>query len=181
MTHPASVNWQDARYLLQGSPAQREAYQALQSSRVFQYLSSFAPVLAGTIPLDLGVDGSDLDVICHASDLDEFAAVVRQHYEQVPDFQLTRSVIRGQASVIANFTWKAWPFELFAQAILPQQQHAYRHMLIEHRLLVERGATLRQQVIALKQQGWKTEPAFAHLLKLEGDPYEALLKLEERG
>ncbi|HRF37192.1 MAG TPA: DUF4269 domain-containing protein, partial [Saprospiraceae bacterium] len=57
-------------------------------------------------------------------------------------------------------------------------QNAYRHLLIEARLLEERGPEFRQQIIELKQQGVKTEPAFARLLGLEGDAYEALLRLE---
>ncbi|MNO76159.1 hypothetical protein D3C76_672280 [compost metagenome] len=37
----------------------------------------------------------------------------------------------------------------------------------------------RERIILLKTSGWKTEPAFAKALGLEGDPYEALLELEK--
>ena len=48
-------------------------------------------------------------------------------------------------------------------------------MLIEYRLLRERGEMFRQEIIALKKQGHKTEPAFAIALGLKGDPYRELL------
>ena len=38
---------------------------------------------------------------------------------------------------------------------------------------------LKSKVIELKQSGQKTEPAFAALLQLQGDPYAAMLKLEK--
>ncbi|MGL5579695.1 MAG: DUF4269 domain-containing protein, partial [Cetobacterium sp.] len=36
----------------------------------------------------------------------------------------------------------------------------------------------RQKIIELKKDGMKTEPAFAFLLKLEGNPYDKILELE---
>jgi len=50
-------------------------------------------------------------------------------------------------------------------------------MLIEHKLLSTKGEKFRQDIIDLKNQGYKTEPAFAKLLGLGGDAYEELLKL----
>ncbi len=52
-----------------------------------------------------------------------------------------------------------------------------RHFQIERRLLALFGVDFQSRVVALKRQGIKTEPAFAALLKLPGDPYEALLTL----
>ena len=52
----------------------------------------------------------------------------------------------------------------------------YLHMVIEYKILLQKGESFRQQVIALKQSGLKTEPAFAQLLGLPGNPYTALLE-----
>lgn len=54
-------------------------------------------------------------------------------------------------------------------------------MIIEHKILIEKGEDFRLQVIQLKEQGYKTEPAFAHLLDLSGDPYDELLKFKNYG
>ncbi len=55
----------------------------------------------------------------------------------------------------------------------------YRHMVIQARLLDLGGEGLRKQIFALRRDGFKTEPAFARRLGVVGDPYVALLALEE--
>jgi hypothetical protein len=47
--------------------------------------------------------------------------------------------------------------------------------------LAQHGERFKNEVIKLKKQGIKTEPAFASLLGLPGDPYGALLKFELTG
>jgi len=54
----------------------------------------------------------------------------------------------------------------------------HTHLIIEHKLLIKNGEDFRQQIIKLKRQGHKTEPAFAIALDLSGDPYMELLKFE---
>ena len=68
--------------------------------------------------------------------------------------------------------------EVFGQAVPTAQQLGFRHMLVEYAVLQASGEPWRRAVQQLKQQGLKTEPAFAALLRLPGNPYEALLMLE---
>lgn len=53
------------------------------------------------------------------------------------------------------------------------------HMLIENEILIEKGIKFRKIIIDLKSNGIKTEPAFANLLGLTGNPYLELLKPEK--
>ncbi|RYD74479.1 MAG: DUF4269 domain-containing protein, partial [Sphingobacteriales bacterium] len=81
-------------------------------------------------------------------------------------------------SLKANFFINNFEFEIFGQNIHTEDQNAYRHMLVEHKILQEKGEDFRKQIIELKNQGYKTEVAFAKLLALKGDAYEELLKLK---
>jgi hypothetical protein len=53
-----------------------------------------------------------------------------------------------------------------------------RHLVIEAAILQAGGQAWRAAVQRLEQQGLRMEPAFAQLLHLPGDPYEALLTIE---
>jgi hypothetical protein len=68
--------------------------------------------------------------------------------------------------------------EVFGQALPVHAQAGFRHMVVEGRLLVLGGARLADRVRAAKRGGLKTEPAFAAVLGLDGDPYRAVLDLE---
>lgn len=166
-------------YLQTGTDRQREAYRTLADLRLFERLAAFTPVLAGTIPLDIDLPGSDLDIICQAADLDHFAALVRAAYGDQPDFRVTRKEVGALPTVIARFTRATFPIELFAQDRPVQEQNAYRHMIAEARLLASAGPGAKEAIRALKAGGLKTEPAFAAYFNLPGDPYEALLKWGE--
>ena len=52
-------------------------------------------------------------------------------------------------------------------------------MIIENEILKEQGEEFRKKIIELKIQGYKTEPAFAKLLQLSGNPYEAILNFKK--
>lgn len=58
-------------------------------------------------------------------------------------------------------------------------QNAYRHFQIEERLLKLGGKNLRRKILEFRGFGYKTEPAFAKVLGLVGDPYESLLNLHK--
>ena len=68
--------------------------------------------------------------------------------------------------------------EIFGQDRPVTEQWGFRPMVVEARLLDLGGPGFRNAILALRHQGLKTEPAFARLLGLGGDPYAAVLTLE---
>ncbi len=172
-------DWRDRTYLLHGTATQQAAYHALEALRVFALLSAYDPVLAGTIPLDIDIPGSDLDIVCSTTDVDAFAQYLHDTFGHDDTFVLQRTVIDGLPTVIAQFTAEGFPIEIFGQPRPVTEQNAVRHMVVEERLLRYGGAAVRQQIRHLKSQGLKTEPAFAAVFRLPGDPYQTLLQLAE--
>ena len=51
-------------------------------------------------------------------------------------------------------------------------------MLAEYKILNNKGLEFKNEIKELKAKGIKTEPAFAKLLGLKGDPYLELLKVK---
>lgn len=146
-------------------------------AQLFRDLEAFQPTLVGTYPLGLQVDGSDFDVVCTCDDLDAFERALCAALEKLGLTDVRRER-REPDAVVAAFHLGDLAIEVFGQALPVHEQRGFRHMVIEGRLLVYGGAVLRERVRALKRTGIKTEPAFAQLLCLAGDPYAALLELE---
>lgn len=162
-------------YLQHGTLRQQHAYNALTGNSIMEKLEKYTPVLAGTIPLGIDVESSDLDILCTYTDAKKFMVDVSDKFGHYAEFKISNTYINGIATVVANFYCESFEIEIFGQEIPVVQQAGYRHMIIEHEILLQRGDVFRQEVIKLKNAGYKTEPAFARLLNLEGDPYSALL------
>ncbi|AYL96379.1 DUF4269 domain-containing protein [Mucilaginibacter celer] len=165
-------------YLASGTLRQVQAYRLLNKYRVIDVLLPFSPILTGTIPINIDIESSDLDIICQYTTTDGFSQHLEAKFSVFEDFSIKTLDLAGSTAVLANFCLDGFPVEVFGQQIPVKQQMAYRHLLIEHQLLLQKAETFRQQIIDLKKQGMKTEPAFAVTLGLEGDPYTALLNFE---
>ena len=169
------IDFSNLAYLKSGTPRQQLAYWELTDLGIMEALVEYHPLLAGTIPLGIDLPESDLDVICECYDHPRFAESLQEAFGSYPDFEWYTCTIRSRTNTIARFQGQHFQIELFGQGTPSHQQYAYQHMLVEYRILAQQGPEFAQQVIALKATGMKTEPAFAQLLGLEGDPYEALL------
>lgn len=143
--------------------------------RIGELLANFDPLLAGTVPIDIDVETSDLDIICRCQDHVAFAHQLRSDYGEQPDFNLKTKVIRARRVTVARFRGQHFPVEIFGQDQASHEQYAFRHLLAEAAILDREGPEFRAEIRRLKRAGWPTEPAFAHLLGLVGDPYEAIL------
>ena len=174
------LNWKDLRYLQAGNFRQQRAYTVLQAAELWPRLAQFDPVLAGTIPLAIDTPSSDLDVLCEVTPAMQplFRQLLADYYGHLPSFRLAQYAIGGHDSIVCRFFFEGTEIEVFGQAVPTAQQQGFRHMLVEWAVLQAGGEPWRRAVQQLKQQGLKTEPAFAALLRLPGNPYEALLTLE---
>lgn len=149
---------------------------ALAQSRVLDILAPFDPRVAGTFPLGLTVEGSDIDVLCHAPDAAAFAQAVWQAFAGCAGFAMHQWA-KGERAVVAAFTLRGVPFEIFGSPVPVAEQVGWRHFEVERRLLELGGPTFRDAVMQARATGAKTEPAFAQVLGLPGDPYAAMLAL----
>ncbi|WP_219836947.1 DUF4269 domain-containing protein [Paenibacillus sp. R14(2021)] len=165
--------WTDLNYLLKGNATQAEVYQLLQEHKILDLLGEYNPILVGTVPIEINVIGSDLDIICEVQDFIKFELIAREKFSTYLGFSVTKEMER----ITINFTIKDWPIEVFGQGMDTTEQNGFKHMIIEYRMLELYGHNFKKQIIKLKQTGLKTEPAFTKLLNLKGDPYLKLLEL----
>jgi len=173
-----SIDFTNIEYLKSGNARQQLAYKELNVLKIFQILSRYTPILSGTIPIGIDIPESDLDIICHCTDHEMFKLEIIKHFSHQKDFELKRITINGILSTVVRFKTDHFEFEIFAQNIPSEKQHAFKHMLKEHEILTSMGESFRNQVIQLKLKGIKTEPAFAQLLNLSGNPYTELLEYD---
>ena len=151
----------------------------LSELRLLERIRKFQPIVIGTPPLGIDVETSDIDIACSADDLHDFSETIESGFSKLV-VECKHMRVRGEPTACARLRSKGWDIELFCQAVPVEQQSGVRHFEIERRLL-NLIPDLRPRVLLLKKQGLKTEPAFAQLLGLSGDPYEAMLKLESAG
>lgn len=166
--------WKNIEYLRNGNSKQRLAYDALCESNILTLLKEFDPLVIGTIPIEIDIESSDIDICCYATDLLYLQSIVRASFEQMISFRDKYDNLK----YVASFEYGNLEFEVYAEDKPSHLQYGFRHMLIEYRILNLLGLDFKNKIIQLKNSGLKTEPAFGVLLNLS-DPYIDLLKLEE--
>lgn len=170
-----SVDFRDISYLKKGNKKQKESYNILTKINIFNILIDHMPILVGTIPLDIDIENSDLDIVCQVFDFEKFKGILFENFSSYEGFKIKH---KHENIVICNFLVDNMEIEIYASNIKSDKTNGYRHMIIEYKLLNLYGEKFKKEIIKLKKEGLKTEPAFAKLLKLEGNPYEELLKYQ---
>lgn len=169
------INFKDISYLKTGNSKQQAAFHILTKHHILENLAEFDPILVGTIPINIDVKNSDLDIVCYWKNKSDFIERIKYLFEKEKRFSIREIVIDNQESIIANFFIEAFEIEIFGQNIPTELQNGYRHMLIEDQILRSRDENFRLEIIKLKESGIKTEPAFGLLLGLNGNVYQELL------
>ena len=64
------MNFLTLDYLKNGSEIQKRIFEVLKNHQIFQKLNAYKPILAGTFPIGINIDGSDLDIILETRNLE---------------------------------------------------------------------------------------------------------------
>lgn len=166
-------NFKDISYLAAGNCLQKNVFKILHQHQILQVFANYNPLVVGTIPINIAIASSDVDILLQTDDLPTLQSLFDTRLSCYPDYQL--SVISSD-TLVCNCTIENTPFEFYAANQSTDQQYGYLHMLKEYEILTSKGEDFRQQVVQLKQTGIKTEAAFCQLLGIEGNPYIELLK-----
>lgn len=171
-----SEDFRSIDYMQEGNHRQRRCYDILKRLGIMERLEGFSPLLVGTIPIDIDLPDSDLDIICEVHDMEACSAIM-EVYRKQPGFRQTIRTVHGVQRIVIPFQQEGQWVEVFGQPIPTVEQNGYQHMRIEHKILTLLGSPYRERARELKRQGLKTEPAFGELLGLQGDPYLRLLEM----
>ncbi len=163
-------------YLKTGNQKQILAYEILTQNNVLLNIAEFEPILVGTIPINIDIENSDLDIICYWKNKTDFKTKIQSFFGNEKEFSIRETQINDQETVVANFRIDPFEIEIFGQNIPTKNQNGYKHMIIENQILASKDENFRLEIIKLKQNGYKTEPAFGLLLGLKSDPYLELLQ-----
>lgn len=98
-----SARFNDLSYLEKGTPLQRKSYALIHNHQIMQALHEFNPILIGTIPIDIAVWNSDLDIACEVYDLDKFERKCHENFEKHNGYSFKVETVRGIEVGIANF------------------------------------------------------------------------------
>lgn len=169
------INFKNISYLKTGNLKQQAAFHILTKHQVLENLAEFDPILVGTIPINIDIENSDLDIVCYWKNKSDFIERIQYLFEKENRFSIREIVIDNQESIVANFFIEAFEIEIFGQNIPTELQNGYKHMVIEDQILRSKDENFRLEIIKLKESGIKTEPAFGLLLGLNGNVYQELL------
>lgn len=151
-------------------------FKALYDSGVLLNLKSFGALVTGTFPLDIAIDHSDIDIVVSTDQLLDLADLLKGLYGGQNGFKLEVN----SSYIVSEFSFSGFKFEIYAEKTLSCLQDANLHFLIEERLLKLGSEKFKKKIIELKKAGLKTEPAFAQVLNLNGDPYQALINIRKK-
>lgn len=155
-------------------------FNSLEELGILKTLKDFNPLVAGTFPLGLNTTDSDIDILIKVADFKEMKSILDREFSNCSDYKYSEEVIKGELSLVCSFIHHSIAYEVFGQKIHPLKQDGYRHFLIEERLLKNRDHSFFEKIKTLRLSGVKTEPAFAEVLDLHGNPYQALLDIQKK-
>jgi hypothetical protein len=132
------MDFDNIEYLKIGNEKQKCVYHLLIRYQILAILCPFDPIVVGTIPIEIDIESSDIDIICYVIDEREFIEKVTSSFSDKKGFKLKQHCGPDHNAVLANFRVDGFAIEIFGQNLPTRQQVSYKHMLIEYNVLLQK-------------------------------------------
>lgn len=113
------IDFTTINYLKTGNQKQKRAYEILTQYRIFEKLKDFSPLLAGTIPIEIDTEESDLDIICEVDlRFEEDFLDELMFSKLIPfdgDVKVSYPILNGEKGITLNFILEDFSIEIFGQ------------------------------------------------------------------
>jgi hypothetical protein len=162
-------------YLRLGNPNQQELWEDLEKWKILKNLIGFKPTLAGTIPIGIDTETSDVDILVKYNVPSHLQKICYAKFRNFANYSFSEKTISLRVTLICRFSTPKFQYEIFGQSLEPTEQYAWIHMMVENRFLSLANENFRETIRELKRSGLKTEHAFCEALALKGDPFKTLL------
>lgn len=159
------IDFRNITYLRQGNTRQQQAYALLTEHAVMETLKPFDPILVESIPLNVGIETSDIDIICCWQSKNELVDAVLHAFGTAENFSITEKNTEEGCIVRCQLTIHDFDIEIFGSSVPSDQQNAYKRMLAKYEIVERNGEDFRQAVVNLKRKGFKTGEAIRMLLE----------------
>ena len=83
-----SNNFKDIEYLKHGNDQQKLAYSEIVKLDIFEKFKKYNPILTGTIPIEIDLPESDLDIICQCENHKEFSEFLSEQFGDKTGFKM---------------------------------------------------------------------------------------------
>ena len=166
------MDFKHIEYMKNGTTMQQKTYRILTELNILNVLAEYTPLVVGTIPINIEIKSSDVDIVCEVHDFQKFEQEVLSYYPQA-------QISKKENIIVARFVVDELEIELYGSTKKSCETNGYRHMIIEYRILMLANHKFKELIVELKKTGVKTEPAFAKIMQLQGNPYEELLTFEQ--
>jgi hypothetical protein len=83
------IDFLDITYLKFGNKKQQKVYQVLVNNKIMEKLPTYTPIFVGSIPINIDIETSDIDIICHVRDKNQFIETLFSYFQNMKGFKVT--------------------------------------------------------------------------------------------
>ncbi len=133
------MDFKNIRYLKEGNPKQQKVYQLLNDFQIIEKLENYNPLVVGTIPIEIDLDDSDVDIILQTNDCNDLEKFLLDKFSYFRNFKMDRRMSDKQNILVCNFVIDQIPFEVYAENKPTHLQYGFLHMMKEFEILNQKG------------------------------------------